>query len=67
MQSSTFPWMSHLADEQAYEFLDEVIRCAKIAGTHTDFLRVLDERAAAWAVTAEAMSVVRQASNDLDP
>ncbi|MGW3735744.1 hypothetical protein [Streptomyces sp. NPDC005148] len=67
MESSTFPWLINLTDEQAYEFLDEVIRCAKIAGTHTGFLRVLDERAAAWGVTAEAMSVVREASKDLGP
>ncbi|MFI6606830.1 hypothetical protein [Streptomyces sp. NPDC050507] len=49
MESSTFPWLIHLTDEQAYEFLDEVIHAAHTAGTHTAFLRTLDERAASWA------------------
>ncbi|MFD0210793.1 hypothetical protein ACFVH9_17070 [Streptomyces hirsutus] len=42
MQSSAFPWLSDLTDEQAYEFLDEVIRAAQDAGTHTTFLHALD-------------------------
>lgn len=31
MHSSAFPWLSNLTDEQAYEFLDEVIRAAQDA------------------------------------
>ncbi|MGW5198659.1 hypothetical protein [Streptomyces spiralis] len=42
MHSSAFPWLSGLTDEQAYEFLDEVIRAAQDAGTHTAFLHALD-------------------------
>ncbi|MEU6181144.1 hypothetical protein [Streptomyces coeruleorubidus] len=43
MHSSAFPWLSDLTDEQAYEFLDEVIRAAEDAGTHTAFLRRVDQ------------------------
>lgn len=46
MQSSTFPWLPNLTNEQAYEFLGEVIQAAGSAGTHTAFLRALDERVA---------------------
>ncbi|MEU3948170.1 hypothetical protein [Streptomyces sp. NPDC029526] len=42
MQSSAFPWLSDLTDEEAYAFLDEVIRAAQDAGTHTAFLHALD-------------------------
>ncbi len=42
MQSSAFPWLNDFTDEQAYEFLDEVIRAAQDAGTHTAFLHALD-------------------------
>ncbi|AMW13298.1 hypothetical protein A4E84_29675 [Streptomyces qaidamensis] len=42
MQSSAFPWLSDLTDEQAYEFLDDVITAAQEAGTHTAFLHSLD-------------------------
>ncbi|MFD5711305.1 hypothetical protein ACFWHW_13060 [Streptomyces pharetrae] len=42
MYSSSFPWLSDLTDEQAYEFLDEVIQAAHDAGTHTAFLHALD-------------------------
>ncbi|MGV9698978.1 hypothetical protein ACWDTR_24870 [Streptomyces sp. NPDC003470] len=42
MHSSAFPWLSRLTDEEAYEFLDEVIRAAQDAGTHTAFLHTLD-------------------------
>ncbi|MFI2791303.1 hypothetical protein, partial [Kitasatospora sp. NPDC018614] len=34
MHSTAFPWLSRLTDEEAYEFLDEVIRAAQDAGTH---------------------------------
>ncbi|MET9510740.1 hypothetical protein ABZX62_20160 [Streptomyces flavidovirens] len=56
MQSSSFPWLSSLSDEQAYEFLGELIQAAQFAGTHTGFLRALDERVAAWAATTEALT-----------
>jgi hypothetical protein len=42
MHSSAFPWLGDLTDEQAYEFLDEVITAAQDAGTHTAFLHALD-------------------------
>ncbi|MER6748037.1 hypothetical protein ACFW6C_09330 [Streptomyces fungicidicus] len=42
MHSRAFPWLSSLTDEQAYEFLDEVIQAAQDAGTHTAFLHALD-------------------------
>jgi hypothetical protein len=42
VDSSAFPWLSDLMDEQAYEFLDDVIRAAQDAGTHTAFLHALD-------------------------
>ncbi|WTB90844.1 hypothetical protein OIE99_22695 [Streptomyces cellulosae] len=42
MQSSAFPWLNDFTDEQAYEFLDEVIRAAQDTGTHTAFLYALD-------------------------
>ncbi|MFE0451577.1 hypothetical protein ACFW2D_09850 [Streptomyces sp. NPDC058914] len=42
LHSSAFPWLSELTDEQAYEFLDEVIQAAHDAGTHTAFLHALD-------------------------
>ncbi|MEU8556047.1 hypothetical protein ACN6K5_001307 [Streptomyces violaceoruber] len=42
MHSSAFPWLSRLTDEEAYEFLDQVIRAAQDAGTHTAFLHALD-------------------------
>ncbi|ROP53256.1 hypothetical protein [Streptomyces sp. PanSC9] len=42
MHSSAFPWLSNLTDEQAYEFLDEMIQAAHDAGTHTAFLHALD-------------------------
>ncbi|MGW5039082.1 hypothetical protein ACWEQK_13160 [Streptomyces parvulus] len=42
MYSSAFPWLSRLTDEEAYEFLDQVIRAAQDAGPHTGFLNALD-------------------------
>ncbi|MCM1941751.1 hypothetical protein NC239_26490 [Streptomyces sp. G3] len=42
MDSSAFPWLGRLTDEEAYEFLDQVIRAAQDAGTHTAFLHALD-------------------------
>ncbi|MEU6449576.1 hypothetical protein [Streptomyces sp. NPDC046979] len=45
MHSRSFPWLSRLTDEQAYEFLDQLIRAALDAGTHTAFLHRLDELA----------------------
>ena len=42
MESSTFPWLSGLSDEQAYDFLGEVIDAARTSGTHTSFLGRLD-------------------------
>ncbi|MEU6635689.1 hypothetical protein [Streptomyces rochei] len=42
MDSSAFPWLRRLTDEEAYEFLDEVIQAAHLAGTHTAFLHALD-------------------------
>ncbi|WDV51928.1 hypothetical protein PV963_16875 [Streptomyces coeruleorubidus] len=42
MHSSALPWLGDLTDEQAYEFLDEVITTAQDAGTHTAFLHALD-------------------------
>jgi hypothetical protein len=42
VHSSAFPWLSALTDEAAYEFLDEVLRAAQDAGTHTAFLHALD-------------------------
>ncbi|MFH9044373.1 hypothetical protein ACH4FA_34290 [Streptomyces sp. NPDC017966] len=41
--SSAFPWLSDLTDEQAYEFLDQVVQAAQDAGTHTAFLHALDD------------------------
>ncbi|MFD7685579.1 hypothetical protein [Streptomyces sp. NPDC059781] len=35
MHSSAFPWLSDLTDEQAYEFLDQVIRAAQDADIGT--------------------------------
>ncbi|MFD8685388.1 hypothetical protein [Streptomyces sp. NPDC059651] len=55
MESSTFPWLIDLTDEQAYEFLGEVIHAAHTAGTRTGFLQALDERAAAWATFSMAV------------
>ncbi|MFI1421299.1 hypothetical protein ACH4VX_25670 [Streptomyces sp. NPDC020731] len=43
LDSSAFPWLSDLTDEQAYEFLDEVIRAAQEAETRTAFLHALDD------------------------
>ncbi|MER6112449.1 hypothetical protein [Streptomyces hirsutus] len=43
MHSSAFPWLGQLSDEQAYEFLDEVIQAAQETGTHTAFLRRVDQ------------------------
>ncbi|MFE4991449.1 hypothetical protein ACFRH4_08865 [Streptomyces mirabilis] len=48
MHSSVFPWLSELTDEQAYEFLGEVIEAANAAGTHTAFLQTLDALAVEW-------------------
>ncbi|MFJ4517438.1 hypothetical protein [Streptomyces sp. NPDC088816] len=42
VHSTAFPWLSELTDEQAYEFLHEVIQAAQDAGTHTAFLHSLD-------------------------
>ncbi|MFF4467942.1 hypothetical protein ACFYZ3_00135 [Streptomyces sp. NPDC001599] len=42
LHSSAFPWLRELTDEEAYEFLDQVIRAAQDAGTHTAFLHALD-------------------------
>lgn len=42
MHSTAFPWLGRLTDEEAYEFLDEVIRAAQTSGTHTAFLHALD-------------------------
>ncbi|MFC4609704.1 hypothetical protein ACFO9E_18065 [Streptomyces maoxianensis] len=56
MESRAFPWLGKLTDEEAYEFLGEVIEAAQAAGTHTSFLRALDERAAAWAASAVALA-----------
>ncbi|MFV5996674.1 hypothetical protein ACNPQM_30810, partial [Streptomyces sp. NPDC056231] len=36
-------------------FIGEVIQAAQAAGTHTGFLRVLDERVAAWAAATDAL------------
>lgn len=55
---TTASMLSKLSDEQAYEFLGEVIEAAHTAGTHTAFLSVLDQLIPAWAVTAEAVGVV---------
>ncbi|MES4891404.1 hypothetical protein [Streptomyces sp. NPDC096012] len=53
LRSSAFPWLSELADEeQAYEFLDEVIQAAHDAGTHTTFLHALDVLVGQYAPTA---------------
>ncbi|MFI2757854.1 hypothetical protein ACH5A3_03090 [Streptomyces echinatus] len=43
MHSSAFPWLIELSDEEAYDFLDEVITAAQDAGTHTAFLRRVDQ------------------------
>ncbi|QHA04619.1 hypothetical protein GQF42_16140 [Streptomyces broussonetiae] len=43
MESNAFPWLHALADEDTYEFLDEVIRAAQDAGTHTAFLGRVDQ------------------------
>ncbi|MEU7366645.1 hypothetical protein AB0B92_13785 [Streptomyces hygroscopicus] len=67
MESSAFPWLSKLSDERAYEFLGEIIEAAHTAGTHTAFLGTLDQLISAWAVTAEAVSVVRDALEKADP
>ncbi|WP_326654077.1 hypothetical protein [Streptomyces sp. NBC_01750] len=67
MESSTFPWLSKLTDEQAYEFLDEVVEAAEGAETRTAFLRPLDALVPRWAVTAEALAVVQQAMEEADP
>ncbi|MER6236561.1 hypothetical protein AB0I87_13665 [Streptomyces sp. NPDC049952] len=56
MHSSTFPWMSRLTDEEAYEFIGELLQAAQAAGTHTGFLRALDDRVAAWSTSAEALT-----------
>ncbi|MFD9920674.1 hypothetical protein [[Kitasatospora] papulosa] len=56
MHSSTFPWMSRLTDEEAYEFIGELLQAAQTAGTHTGFLRALDERATAWSASTEALT-----------
>ncbi|MEU1366630.1 hypothetical protein ABZ454_10895 [Streptomyces sp. NPDC005803] len=56
MHSRAFPWMARLTDEEAYEFIGEVIQAAQAAGTHTGFLRFLDERVAVWAATTEALA-----------
>jgi hypothetical protein len=42
VDSTAFPWLSKLTDEQAYQFLGEVIDAAQDAGTHTAFLRRVD-------------------------
>ncbi|MFJ8508650.1 hypothetical protein [Streptomyces avermitilis] len=42
MYSSAFPWLIELSDEQAYEFLGEVIEAAQATGTHTAFLHAVD-------------------------
>ncbi|GAA3647741.1 hypothetical protein ACG5V6_08825 [Streptomyces chitinivorans] len=56
MDSSAFPWLCHLSDDQAYEFLGELIEAAQDAGTCTAFLSRLDALVPAWKVTAEALS-----------
>ncbi|MGW0854199.1 hypothetical protein [Streptomyces sp. NPDC002690] len=56
MRSSTFPWLESLTDEQAYAFLDELIKAAQTTGTHTGFLHALDEAVAAWAAATEAVT-----------
>ncbi|MFE9865849.1 hypothetical protein ACFYPZ_24445 [Streptomyces sp. NPDC005506] len=48
MKSRTFPWLTELPDEQAYEFLGEVIDAASTAGTRTQFLAALDDLVAEW-------------------
>ncbi|GAX55782.1 hypothetical protein [Streptomyces olivochromogenes] len=48
MKSIVFPWLSDLLDEQAYEFLGEVIEAANAAGTHTAFRQTLDALVVEW-------------------
>ncbi|WP_405459664.1 hypothetical protein OG786_20850 [Streptomyces sp. NBC_00101] len=55
MHSSTFPWLESLTDEEAYAFLDELIKAAQTTGTHTGFLHALDESVAAWAAATDAV------------
>ncbi|MFF9210502.1 MULTISPECIES: hypothetical protein [unclassified Streptomyces] len=60
MHSSAFPWLNRLSDEEAYEFLDQVIQAAHDAGTHTAFLHQLDvlvdQRTSAAKLPREVMS-----------
>ncbi|MET7761689.1 hypothetical protein ABZS71_06495 [Streptomyces sp. NPDC005393] len=67
MQSIAFPWLSKLSDERAYEFVGEVIEAAHTVGAHTAFLGTLDQLISAWAVTAEAVGVVRDALEEAGP
>lgn len=48
VKSIVFPLLSDLPDEQAYEFLGEVIEAASAAGTHTAFLQTLDAFVVEW-------------------
>ncbi|MER5915826.1 hypothetical protein ABT124_36795 [Streptomyces sp. NPDC001982] len=48
MHSIAFPWLSDLDELEAYEFLDQVLRAAHDAGTHTAFLHALDALAAQY-------------------
>lgn len=48
VKSIVFPWLSDLPDEQACEFLGEVIEAASAAGTHTAFLQTLDALVVEW-------------------
>lgn len=48
MKSRTFAWLTELPDEQAYEFLGEVIDAASTAGTRTQFLAALDDLVTEW-------------------
>ncbi|WP_432043770.1 hypothetical protein [Streptomyces cadmiisoli] len=51
MDSSAFPWLSALTDEEAYKFLDNVRQAPHDAGTHTGFLHALDVLVAQHAPT----------------
>lgn len=53
LHSSAFPRLSDLTDEQAYEFLGEVIEAAHAAGTHTALLHALDVLAGKYTPATE--------------
>ncbi|MFF3558991.1 hypothetical protein ACFYXS_02965 [Streptomyces sp. NPDC002574] len=56
MESTAFPWLRELTDEEAYRFLGELIEIAQGAGGHTTFLRRIDALVFEWSATDGAPS-----------